>query len=230
MPASMAAAAIPPPVPVAPAADAGAAPAATAPDATIAVTDRDAAATVAASVSDVGPAAPSPGDAVAEVDDADLRVADAVIRPSAAPSGGAIRGEGKLIVACNVDGAEVYVDGRRLGVTPLRYPLLEGSHDVEVRLGGAVERRRVRVRYDREAPVSVHFAMGRLSVVGVPGGVVCSLDGRTLGRPALAGQAVPAGLHVLECDDPAGDGRKRHEVEIRPRGRHTVQYSAAFAP
>jgi outer membrane receptor for ferrienterochelin and colicins len=57
------------------------------------------------------------------------------------------RPTGRLLVASNKTGADVFVDGRRMAVTPAALPeVTAGSHDVEVRAGTGSSKRRVTIR------------------------------------------------------------------------------------
>ena len=140
-----------------------------------------------------------------------------------------MRGEGKLIVTSNVQ-AEVWAGGRKLGTTPLRYNLVEGSYEVELRFAGATQIKRVRIGYGRESRINTRFEVAMITIVAVPAGVVCELDGRVLGRWELEGLEVVAGQRTLTCDDPSSGNKRSHVVDVRPRARLEIDYATVFGP
>lgn len=103
--------------------------------------------------------------------------------------------DGTLRFESSPSGADVYVDGRYLGTTPLGpRDFSEGGHDVEFRRDGyRTERTSVVVRPGRSDTVRVDLRpiLGSLVVQGNVGGAQAFLDGRPVG-------SLPSGSGRLE--------------------------------
>lgn len=103
--------------------------------------------------------------------------------------------EGTLRFESSPSGAEVYVDGRYLGTTPIgQTTFREGRYDVEFsRSGYRTERVTAEVRAGRSDTVraSLRPVLGRLIVQGNVGGAQVFLDGRPAGT-------IPSGSGRLE--------------------------------
>ncbi len=148
-----------------------------------------------------------------------------VAAPSPAPSG-AIRGQGTLAVNSNIPGAEVWIDGHKRGVTPYREALVEGTHEVEVRVASESQVKRVKVGYGTEHSVGLNFRLGRLTITDVPSGAVCSVDGRPIGRWDLADTVLAAGSHRVVCEDPALGVTHEQRFTVRSGARTTIAHPA----
>ncbi len=128
----------------------------------------------------------------------DRVVLDARLEPVRAP----------LAVECDVPGAEVLVDGARVGETPMVSAALvpEGLHRVEVRRAGyitftaAVEVQAAGQRVRAELPWAARDAVnsGRLVARTTPADAVLLLDGRVI--DAADGAFVPPGPHRLRAE------------------------------
>lgn len=135
-----------------------------------------------------------------------------------------MRWQGRLTVEANVDGAEVFANGRRVGVTPLhRQPVFEGRYVVDVRAGVSTWRGRTTVVKDRETRVRAVLQAGRLELGGVPTGVPCRVDGASLRRSLYGGVFLPTGEHKITCDDPSSDVWTKR-IDVAPGARVSLSY------
>jgi hypothetical protein len=121
-----------------------------------------------------------------------------VILQAAAPE------TGSILVAGNVSGAPVYLDGEARGVTPaVLEDVPAGEHVVEVRPDGLeVQRQTVFVRAGQRTNFSVQGQVrqqGSLRVItNVPGAVV-TLDGEPIGTSPATASDVSVGQHIVEA-------------------------------
>jgi hypothetical protein len=122
-----------------------------------------------------------------------------------------------LNIEADVSGAEVLIDGKREGVTPLKRELPAGMYKVEVASDGhrTVERQ-VRVNAGDQIslmvslPVVAHERL--LSLVPSPSlPAEVSIDGTPLGRLPLE-RKIPAGTHRIEVSSP---GRQTLNSEVQ---------------
>jgi hypothetical protein len=123
-----------------------------------------------------------------------------------------------LVVDSRPTGAEVYVDGRLQGRTPLRLTLNEGTYRVELRLPGYEPyQATVRVERGRETRLVASLRpirTGELYLEARPEGAEVYVDGRLVGRAPLR-VSLEAGLHEVRVVAP-GYGEYRAQVEVRP--------------
>jgi hypothetical protein len=64
------------------------------------------------------------------------RAGDGSERAAASASLSPATGHGKVAISCDVDGAEIYVDGKFVGDTPSTLQLASGTHHIEVKSEG----------------------------------------------------------------------------------------------
>lgn len=125
---------------------------------------------------------------------------------------------GTLFLESSPQGAEVYLDGRLQGRTPLRLTLNEGTYRVELRLPGYEPYgATVRVERGRETRLSASLRplrTGELFLEARPEGAEVYLDGRFAGRAPLR-VSLEAGLHEVRVLAP-GHAEYRAQVEVRP--------------
>lgn len=94
---------------------------------------------------------------------------------------------GTLQVVASVPGAEVWLGGTRVGVSPLSLVLAEGIHLVQVRAAGFAEfRTQVTIRAGRTTTVDAELRQltGVLRIIGAPDGAYVFVDGFAIGRVA----------------------------------------------
>ena len=137
-------------------------------------------------------------------------------RPAPAPRPGRV---GTLRVTSDPSGAEVTVDGRMAGRTPLVVPdLAPGRHDVTVAAPGfETARARPTLAAGRQAGLALDLAArgGFLEVSVAPGSTI-DIDGqtRTESSGALYRTTLPQGTYRVSVSHP-GSGRTEQDVEIR---------------
>lgn len=108
---------------------------------------------------------------------------------------------GILKVECNVEGAEVLVDGNPVGVTPLMTAIAAGEHQLEIRMDGyARHSQELSVPADKKVTVQTeleHIA-GTIIVMAKPAGAAVSLDGEDKGTtPGVLLENVHPGKHTI---------------------------------
>jgi len=124
-----------------------------------------------------------------------------------------------LVVDSRPSGAEVYLDGRLQGRTPLSLSVNPGRHEVELRLPG-YRSYRVTVnpkpgdRVQIFAQLVAEVREGTLVVDSSPSGAEVYVDGRLQGRTPLR-MSLEAGRHEVRVAAP-GYGEYRAQVEVRP--------------
>jgi hypothetical protein len=108
---------------------------------------------------------------------------------------------GILKVECNVEGAEVLVDGNPVGVTPLMTAVAAGDHQLEVRMDGySRHSQELNVPADKKVLVQteLEYIAGNIIVMAEPAGATVSLDGTEVGTsPAVLLENVHPGKHTV---------------------------------
>jgi len=108
---------------------------------------------------------------------------------------------GILKVECNVEGAEVIVDGNQVGVTPLMTAIAAGAHQLEIRMDGySKHSQELQVPADKKVLVQaeLEFIAGSIVVVAKPDGATVSLDGDEVGTtPDVRIENVHPGKHTV---------------------------------
>ena len=144
--------------------------------------------------------------------------------------------EGTASFTSSPSGADVYVDGRRIGTTPLaNVTLTEGSYQVEFRRAAyQIERRTLTIRANQETRMSVtmHLLLGDLEVTGNVAGARVFLDGREVGMiPSGNGRLVlrdiADGTHQITLVAP---GYRTATHDVRVRGGATVSVTLRQSP
>lgn len=117
-------------------------------------------------------------------------------------SRGSQGGTGSLSMSSNPPGAQMLVDGRMYGVTPLTVTLKAGSHVVELRGGG--EPRAVPVTIVAGTQISQYMelpqnvtAFGELQIRSEPVGAQVTVDGIPRGKTPVLVESLAAGDHAV---------------------------------
>ncbi|GAB5603698.1 PEGA domain-containing protein [Thermus sp. FJN-A] len=125
---------------------------------------------------------------------------------------------GTLFLESSPSGAEVYLEGRLQGRTPLRLTLNEGTYRVELRAPGYEPyQATVRVERGRETRLAASLRplrTGEVYLEARPEGAEVYIDGRPMGRAPLR-VALEAGQHEVRVLAP-GYAEYRAQVEVRP--------------
>lgn len=112
---------------------------------------------------------------------------------------------GSILVAGDVPGASVYLDGEPKGVTPVVLDnVAAGEHTVEIRAEGqAPFRQAVRVLPNERANVSPMLRPaktgGSLRVIANVPGAVIMIDGETVGQAPVTRELLRAGEHIVSA-------------------------------
>ncbi|MGE3513183.1 MAG: PEGA domain-containing protein [Vicinamibacterales bacterium] len=120
------------------------------------------------------------------------------------------------------DGAEVWYQGRQLGVTPLRTEFAVGSHEVELRYRNTTRTVQLDVAAGGTIVQRIEWAAprvtGRLRVESDPPGATVLIDGKPRGVTPLHADDVTAGRHTV---DVTMNGNTVHEI-VDVKGGKTV--------
>ncbi len=127
----------------------------------------------------------------------------------------------QLTIHTRPSGAEVIIDGQRLGVTPFAQAVKPGAHSVTVRIDG--RERVLPLELSAGAQVSQYLempvpqtpasAVGRISVVTDPPGARVSIDGQALGVSPLTVSVLTADEHRVSVRSDAGSAERVVAVE-----------------
>ena len=136
------------------------------------------------------------------------------------------------------DGAEVWLSGRQIGVTPLKTEFAAGSHEVELRYRGAARIITLNVAPGATILERIEWAAsratGRLQVTTDPPGADVAIDGTPRGQTPLSADDLAVGRHTVELT--SGGNTVRESVEIRASKTTTLNTSvyrgwlALFSP
>jgi eukaryotic-like serine/threonine-protein kinase len=97
-------------------------------------------------------------------------------------------------ISSEPSGAEVFVDGKSRGRTPLRLDLPARSHEVVAHLDGwADEQQKIDVDAQRENAAHFLFANGSVKITSAPGGATVIANGKDLGQTPLVIEEVKPG-------------------------------------
>ena len=176
----------------------------------------------AAGAAPVAPEPPAPAPAAASVPASPVpppapAPAPEPVKPAPAPARKAARPS--IAVTADPPG-DVYVDGRKVGRSPITVPVSRGTHEVRLRERtlGIDLRRRVSVR-GPETPV--RFALGRGTlVVTAPEDAEVFVDGRRVGRGDLTLE-IHEGDHRIEVR--RGEARTGERFHLAPGERWTYE-------
>lgn len=136
------------------------------------------------------------------------------------------------------DGAQVWYQGRQLGVTPLRFEFAVGTHEVELRYRNTTRTVQLDVTAGNTFVQRIEWAAprvtGKLRVESDPTGAAVAVDGRPRGVTPLNVDDLAAGGHTV---DVTMNGNIVHEtVEIKGGKTATIRTSiyqgwlALFSP
>jgi hypothetical protein len=140
------------------------------------------------------------------------------------------------------DGAQVWLNGRQIGVTPLRAEFAVGSHEVELRYRGSTRTLTLDVtpgetvvqRIEWVAPKTTAAVTGKLRVETDPAGVSVAIDGKVRGVTPLMADDLAPGRHTVDLT--LRGNTVSEVVDIKPLKTTTLQTSvyqgwlALFSP
>jgi hypothetical protein len=124
-----------------------------------------------------------------------------------------------LTVGTEPAGAELFIDGRRRGPTPLTLSIEPGAHTLTLRRAGV--ERSVPLTVNAGAQIAQYFELtppepavaARLSIVVDPPGARVSVDGRPRGVSPLVIEDLAAGAHSVVVASNAGSAERRISTE-----------------
>lgn len=134
---------------------------------------------------------------------------------------------GAVLVAADVPGAQIFVDGEASGTAPaLIDNITEGPHVIEVRADGLeTHSQQVLIRAGERQTISARLqpevSTGVLTLVTTPTGANVSVDGEPRGRSPIAGLDLSAGEHIVEVSAP-GHQPVTQVVTIETGGRRAL--------
>ena len=138
---------------------------------------------------------------------------------AAKPSGAAAaakKNQGSLSVSSTPPGAQVLVDGKARGVTPLNLTdLSPGHHEVELKGEGGTIRRTVTISSTAAAAVDEEIFAGFVTVYS-PFDVTVAENGRVLRADDSHQIMLPAGTHELRLTNRALGYEAVRKVEVKP--------------
>jgi len=144
----------------------------------------------------------------------------ALVRSRLAPPRAATHPPATLTVGTQPPGADLLIDGRRRGATPLTLSIEPGAHTLTLRRAGA--ERIVPLTVTAGAQVAQYFELkapeavarsARLSIATDPPGARVSVDGRPRGASPLVVEDLTAGEHSVTVTSNTGSVERRITVE-----------------
>ena len=134
---------------------------------------------------------------------------------------------GSVLVAGDVPGAQILIDGQARGTTPMVVDgLPEGPHQVEIRADGLPPHsEQVFIRAGQRATVSPDLratGRGTLTVVADVEGALITIDGEVAGRSPVTVDDLGAGEHLVEASAP-GHEHVTYTVAIEAGGRRALR-------
>ena len=144
----------------------------------------------------------------------------ALVRSLVAPPRAATGLPATLTVGTQPAGADLIIDGRRRGQTPLTLAIEPGAHTLTLRSAGA--ERTVPLTVTAGAQVTQYFELtppgpvtpsARLSIVTDPAGARVSVDGRPRGVSPLVIEDLAAAEHSVTVTSNTGSAERRITIE-----------------
>jgi hypothetical protein len=144
----------------------------------------------------------------------------ALVRSLVAPPRAATGLQATLTVSTQPAGADLIIDGRRRGQTPLTLAIEPGAHTLTLRSAGV--ERTVPLTVNAGAQVTQYFELkppgpvtpsARLSVVTDPAGARVSVDGRPRGVSPLIIEDLAAAEHSVTVTSNTGSAERRITIE-----------------
>jgi hypothetical protein len=126
--------------------------------------------------------------------------------------------EGIVVVETNPPGAELFIGGRRRGVSPLRLTLPPGTYDAELRAGSSSRMLPVTVQAGIQSAYHIDMigvlSVGSMHVQSEPSGANVHVDGALRGVTPLQLSDLPTGSHDVLVEN--GTASARHTVNLEP--------------
>ena len=142
---------------------------------------------------------------------------------------------GSLLVASDVSGAQVLLDGEEIGTTPLIHDVEPGEHVVEIRAEGLEPHSSViNVTAGERVVVNPTLLPERppaatLRVLSTPEGATVWIDGEERGPAPLTVEDLPPGVHIVE-GRAEGYRSAEREVTAEPERQVTIRLQLEHIP
>ncbi|HMW35857.1 MAG TPA: serine/threonine-protein kinase [bacterium] len=137
-----------------------------------------------------------------------------------------VQGFGSLAITSKPDGADVYVDGKKEGVTPFKMDKIPaGPRDIKVQKGSLLSIKKMNIEADKEnaADFTLAASTGILKILINPWGNI-SVDGKPMGAsPPLERLELSPGNHTIKIENPAYKAVTK-QVKITVGQTTTLQY------
>jgi hypothetical protein len=109
---------------------------------------------------------------------------------------------GMLVVNTNPNGVQVFIDGKKRGMTPITLELPTGDHKLELTLGDQTRAIPVKITQGGQVSQFVELPVvapveGRLSIRTEPAGAAVTIDGQRRGVSPLVIEGLAPGTHVV---------------------------------
>ena len=146
----------------------------------------------------------------------------------------AIARNGRLNLSSTPSGAQVVIDGRPVGTTPMVIDLPEGSHNVEFRRSGyAPASTTVNVRANRTVSYNAILAQlrreGQVNFDSNPRGAQVTIDGRVVGTTPTATVTLPEGSYQAQFTL-AGYETASRAFNVSANSRQTISVNLRMVP
>jgi len=127
------------------------------------------------------------------------------------------------------DGAQVWLNGRQIGETPLKAEFATGSHEVELRYRGSSRMLTLDVPAGGTVVQRIEWAapkaFGKLRLESDPAGASISIDGLPAGVTPQTTEDLPAGRHAVDF---TVGGNTVHEIVEVKTGRITTLRTSVY--
>ncbi len=110
---------------------------------------------------------------------------------------------GLIVIESDPSGAEVLVDGQKIGVTPYQGDLTAGTHQLEVRKPlyyPSVSRFTLSEGESQTIPVTLKPRFGFIQFASAPSGAKITLDGKLIGITPIAKQQIESSTHKIKIE------------------------------
>jgi PEGA domain len=135
------------------------------------------------------------------------------------------------------DGSEVFVSGKKIGLTPISTRLPAGKHEIEFHYAGVSRTETLDISAGKHSEIVVDWKRppaGRLTVTSDPEGAAITIDGTKRGFTPLTIEDVPPGQHIITLKHTTGLVQRTVKVKANETATLDVTiYSgwlALFAP
>jgi hypothetical protein len=139
--------------------------------------------------------------------------------------------DGTLVITTNPSGAQVLVDGRPRGSTPLTLQLPEGAHKLELRSAGGVRALPVQIVAGTQLAQFIELpqapsGFGQLQIRTEPAGARVTVDGVARGTSPTTVSQLPPGEHAVVLESELGAVKQTVTIESGATAQLVVPLTA----